>query len=142
MGIQEAGVSNHKDKSVPATCAHNTQRKPIDSIWTSPGLDVLQCGFLPFHDYYGFDSDHRLIWVEIYNQTLYGHRPQHVFRAASTRVKSNKSLMSDKGSDPTGLGRWTWVCIEGKSGEATVFVSVYRPCKNTSGTLTVWNQQV
>ena len=32
--------------------------------------------------------------------------------------------------------------IEGKAGKATVFVSAYRPCKNTLGTLTVWNQQV
>ena len=46
IGMFEAVVSNHKDKSVPATCAKNTQRKPIDNIWTSPGLTVLRCGFL------------------------------------------------------------------------------------------------
>ena len=89
MGIQKAVISNHKDKSVPATCACNTQRKPIDSIWTSPGLEVLQCGFLLFHEYFGFNPDHILIWVKICNQTLYGHRPQHVFRALSTKIKSN-----------------------------------------------------
>ena len=38
IGMFEAVVSNHIDKSVPATCAKNTQRKPIDSIWTSPDL--------------------------------------------------------------------------------------------------------
>ena len=50
VGILETVVSNHGGESVPATCATNKQRKPIDSIWTSPGLTVLKCGFLPFHE--------------------------------------------------------------------------------------------
>ena len=53
-----------------------------------------------------------------------------------------KSRMASKGSDPSKLGRWTWVRIEGKAGESTVFVSAYRPCKRTSGIDTVWNQHV
>ena len=32
VGMFEAVVSNHTDKSVPATCATNTQQKSIDSI--------------------------------------------------------------------------------------------------------------
>ena len=58
VGILEAVVSNHGGESVLATCATNKQRKPIDSIWTSLGLTVLKCGFLPFHEIYGFNSDH------------------------------------------------------------------------------------
>ena len=54
IGIVEAVIKNQKGESVPATCARNTQMKPIDSIWTSPGLDVLRCGFLPFHSIYSF----------------------------------------------------------------------------------------
>ena len=65
IGIQEAVIKNHKIESVPATCARNTQRRPIDSIWTSLGLDVLGCGFLVFQSVCGFDSDHQIIWVEI-----------------------------------------------------------------------------
>ena len=34
IGIEEAVIKNHRGESVPATCARNTQRKPIDSIWT------------------------------------------------------------------------------------------------------------
>ena len=48
-----------------------------------------------------------------------------------------RSRMSTKGSDPTMLGCWTWVRIEGKAGESTVFVSAYRPCENTNGMNTV-----
>ena len=46
VGMFEAVVSNHKDKSVPATCVKNTQRKPIDSIWTSSVLAALRYDFL------------------------------------------------------------------------------------------------
>ena len=53
-----------------------------------------------------------------------------------------KSRIADKGSNPTRLGSWTCVQIEGKAGEAIVFVSAYRPCKNTTGMSTVWNQQL
>ena len=36
IGIAESVRKNHKGESVPAICARNTMRKPIDSIWTSP----------------------------------------------------------------------------------------------------------
>ena len=89
IGIFEAVVSNHKDKSVPETCAKNKQRKPIDSIWTSPGLAVLRCSFLPFHNEFGFQSDHRLVWADICNKDLLGHRPQHIYRAPRAKARSN-----------------------------------------------------
>ena len=91
IGMFEAVVSNHKEKSVPATCAKNTQRKPIDSIRTSLGLTVLRCGFLPFHDTYGFQSDHRLVWANICNENLLGHRPKHIYRAPRAKASSNDS---------------------------------------------------
>ena len=65
IGIEEAVINNHRGESVPATCARNTQRKPIDSIWTLPGPDVLRCGFLHFQSVYGFLSDHQTVWAEI-----------------------------------------------------------------------------
>ena len=58
IGIQEAVIKNRRRESIPATCARNTQCRPIDSIGTSPGLHVLRCGFFLFHSVYGFDSDH------------------------------------------------------------------------------------
>ena len=77
IGMSEAIVKFHKEKSPPATCATNTQLKVIDSIWTSPSIHILWCGFLPFHVFLGFISDHRLTWADISNQSLYGHRPQN-----------------------------------------------------------------
>ena len=54
---------------------------------------------------------------------------------ASRKDKSGSSC------DKTGLGRWTWVRIEGKANEQTVFISTYRPCKNRNNLNSVWNQQ-
>ena len=79
IGIEEAVIKNHGGESVPTTCARNTQRKSIDSIWTSLGLDVLRCGFLPFLSVYGFPSDHQMIWAKICNQSMFGHCPQQTF---------------------------------------------------------------
>jgi hypothetical protein len=58
VGMMEGVINHHQTSSVPATCAKNRSRTRIDSIWISPGIEILQCGFLPFHDYKGFDSDH------------------------------------------------------------------------------------
>ena len=86
VGMHKAIVSIQGGESVPATCATNEQRKPIDSIWTSPRLTVLRCGFLSFHDVYGFQSDHRLVWDNTYNEDLLGHRPQHIYRTPRFNV--------------------------------------------------------
>ena len=40
-----------------------------------------------------------------------------------TLTADMKSRMASRGADPTKLGQWTWVQIEGKTGESTVFVS-------------------
>ena len=88
IGIFEVVVSNHGGESIPATCATNKQRKPINSMWTSPGLTVLRCGFLPFHKTYGIQPDHLLIWADIYNEDLLGHCPQHVNCVPRSKVRS------------------------------------------------------
>jgi exonuclease III len=44
------------------------------------------------------------------------------------------------GGDPTGLGRWSWARIRGKSGVVLRYVSVYCPCENKEGILAVWAQ--
>ena len=70
IGITEVITSNHKGESALATYSKNKQQKLIDNIRISLGLDVLGCKFLPFYNVHGFDSDQRLIWVELCNQLL------------------------------------------------------------------------
>jgi hypothetical protein len=52
-----------------------------------------------------------------------------------------RARKSEHGSDPTKLDRWTFVRVHRRQGEATVFVSTYRPCKNKIGPGSVWSQQ-
>jgi exonuclease III len=52
-----------------------------------------------------------------------------------------RHFTKDTGGDPTGLGRWTWVRVQGKQGMILRYVSVYCPCKSKHGMLTVWTQQ-
>ena len=89
IGIFKAVVINHGGESVPTICAINKQGKPIDSIWTFPGLTVLRCGFLPFRDTYCFQSDHQLIWADICSKDLLEHYPQYIHCAPGSNVKFN-----------------------------------------------------
>jgi hypothetical protein len=58
-----------------------------------------------------------------------------------TILEDLRARKSDHGGDPMKLGRWTFVRVHGRRGEATVFVSAYRPCKNKIGPGSVWSQQ-
>ena len=40
-------------------------------------------------------------------------------------------------ADLTGLGRWTWARYQGKGNMALRVVSIYQPCANNTGTLSV-----
>ena len=53
-----------------------------------------------------------------------------------------KAIKADHCDDSFNAGRWSWVKIEGKDKKFTVFISAYRPYKNTAGINSVWNQQV
>ena len=42
-------------------------------------------------------------------------------------------FVQDKGTDAAGLGRWTWITIEGRSNTKTAIIQIYRPCRNNKG---------
>ena len=46
---------------------------------------------------------------------------------ASSEIKHR---IIDQGKDPTGLGRWVWIRIQGKEGHTTRIASAYRPCES------------
>ena len=49
--------------------------------------------------------------------------------------------VQDKGGDESGLGRWAWVTVEGRSEIKTAIIQIYRPCRNSDDTGSVYNQQ-
>ena len=48
--------------------------------------------------------------------------------------------IASRGSDPSGLGRWTWTRYRGKNGKHVRVVAAYCPVENKSGPDSVWNQ--
>ena len=96
IGMKEIIINFHRERSPPATHNRNKTRKPIDSIWASHGIEAISCGYLPFHDGKGFPLDHRLVWVDFCNESLFGHRPQRIFRAPRSKVKSNNPISREK----------------------------------------------
>lgn len=68
---------------------------------------------------------------------------QAAILAGGTMVLSIGSITSHRptpNSDPTGLGRWTSLQIQGPSGYAFRLVSAYFPCSNSTGEETVYSQ--
>ena len=43
------------------------------------------------------------------------------------------SIVSASGYDATGLGRWSWLSIQGKYGKTTTIIAAYCPCKSKGG---------
>ena len=71
---------------------------------------------------------------ESVNKTQYGGTAVMSFDEAAHRVKKT-------GSDPTGLGRWSWMLFEGKNNYTTRIISAYVPCKTMNDKhQTVYNQ--
>jgi hypothetical protein len=50
-----------------------------------------------------------------------------------------KHRISQRGKDPTGLGRWAWIRTEGREGHHVRYVTAYRPCES-GGASSVFQQ--
>jgi hypothetical protein len=94
LGLREAILSLHKDKSPPATQNRNTKRQPIDGIWISACLSISAGGYLPFGD--ACPSDHRMIWVEIQYSIAFGQRSPDIAKIKPKRLKTSDPRMVDK----------------------------------------------
>ena len=46
------------------------------------------------------------------------------------------------GVDSSGLGRWTWIRLEGKLNTFSSYIAVYWPCRNKKDLPSTWNQHV
>jgi hypothetical protein len=73
VGLREAILDLHQELSSPATYNRNTQRKPIDGIWTTSGITISKGRYLGFGE--GPPSDHRVLWWEATFSVALGQRP-------------------------------------------------------------------
>jgi hypothetical protein len=51
------------------------RNKPIDGIWSSPGINILQAGMTGFGSPDMGSMDHRLPWVDFSVNSIFGYRP-------------------------------------------------------------------
>ncbi len=57
-------------------------------------------------------------------------------------TREAKNRINSRGVDSSGLGRWSWVQIQGKEGHTTMVLSAYRPCRSTTDMFSTFNQHV
>ena len=112
LGLKDAILSTHHHASPPATFNQNTNRIPIDSIWTSSSLDIIQAGYQPFDaESPSAKSDgHRMLWIEVDNTSMLGKHIPHSTQPIKTgnldakdprkrkrQIKGVKKIMAKKG---------------------------------------------
>jgi hypothetical protein len=85
LGLKEAILDRHKDKSPPATQNCNTNRQPIDGLWVSGCIHISAGGYLPFGD--ACPSDHLMIWIEIQYSGIFGHKSPELAKIHPKRLK-------------------------------------------------------
>ena len=73
-------ILSHLHPQLPEvdTCDKSYRNRPIDGIWTSPGLDVVQGGMTGFGDFLIRASDHRMLWLDISYDSMLGHSPSPI----------------------------------------------------------------
>ena len=74
-GLINALKERHPNLPTVATCNKNTRNTPIDGIWCSPGIQILQAGMTGFGSPDLGSMDHRLLWVDFSIHSIFGYRP-------------------------------------------------------------------
>ena len=46
------------------------------------------------------------------------------------------------GVDSSGLGRWMWICLEGRLNTLASYIAAYQPCRNEKDVVSTWNQHI
>ena len=66
LGLREVILERHDDLTPPNT--YNRGNHPINGIFASPTIKIRQGGYDAFYEY----SDHRLIWIDIETERVFG----------------------------------------------------------------------
>ena len=83
VGLKEI-ITNNRDENAPATFHRGSA--PIDGIFATPTINMLQGGYLPFGE---MPSDHRTLWLDISYENAFGYTMPPILNPISRRLKSN-----------------------------------------------------
>ena len=85
-GLIPTLAKQHPRLPLVDTCDKSHSQRPIDGIWTSPGIAILQCGMTGFGELVMGPSDHRLLWMDVDPDSIFGYstspippRPKELF---------------------------------------------------------------
>ena len=84
LNLQEAILSAHEDATPPATYSRNSRDIPIDGVWISPTIQILQAGYTPFGSW-----DHRGAWIDVSNASVFGSHPPPQITISARRLQLN-----------------------------------------------------
>lgn len=76
-GLVNVHQEQHPTKNLPTTCNKNRQReRPIDGVWATPSVNCLRSGMTAYGQMqFGRSADHRMLWLDIQEETIFGYRP-------------------------------------------------------------------
>ena len=142
-------IGLHNIQLLPENSRHYKSRQLIDHINNSE-LDVLLMNEVGLN-WKKVSADNQ--WVERTTGKLYGSKA--VFAHNTTELALTDTIqyggvgiiathelahrIIDRGYDPTNLGRWAWIRIQGKEGHTTRIATAYRPWESP-GASTVFHQ--
>jgi len=76
-GLHNALATIHPELPMVATCNKNLNNTPIDGIWATPGIDILQGGMTGFGTPGLGPTDHRLLWIDVDEASIFGFKIPH-----------------------------------------------------------------
>jgi hypothetical protein len=91
LGMREVLTEFHGDKG-PRT--FNRGSKPIDGIFVTQDLYIVQGGYIPFG--MGIGSDNRCLWLDIQNQVLMGQDLEQSRKFAARWLKCDDPRVRNK----------------------------------------------
>jgi hypothetical protein len=73
-GLKNALKQHHPNLPTVATCNKNQSNKPVDGIWCSHSLEILNAGMTGFGSP-NIGTDHRMLWVDFEIESVFGYLP-------------------------------------------------------------------
>jgi hypothetical protein len=91
LGMRKIIMEFHGDAGPPT---YNIGSKPIDGIFMTQDLYIVQGGYIPFG--MGIGSDHRCLWLDIRTRVLMGQEFEQSRNFAARRIKCNGLRVRNK----------------------------------------------
>ena len=101
LGLKEAILDMHPTDP-PETNWRNSNRKPIDGIFCTPGIEPTQGGYCAYKTV--IDSDHRTLWIDVPFTSVLGHNPPNLHKHSIRAVRAD---------DPRSVERYTSLVKQG-----------------------------